>query len=99
DPPPIGRANLPPTSRLLLGSLVLGFADLDPATAQETWEAPIAPYDRPAAELIMTRDMGKKLWSLLLRKRDPIAEEFVLLDENDRRALSIAYAIADVLKL
>jgi predicted phage terminase large subunit-like protein len=99
DPPPLGRAILPPTSPLLLDSLVLAFADLDPANAQETWEAPIAPYDRPAAELIMTREMGKKIWSLLLRKRDPIAEVFVLLDDNERRALSIAYAIADVLTL
>jgi predicted phage terminase large subunit-like protein len=99
DPPPLGRANPPPTSPLLLGSLMLAFADLDPANAQQTWEAPIAPYDRPAAELIMTRDMGKKLWSLLLRRRDPIAEVFVLLDDNEGRALSIAYAIADVLKL
>jgi predicted phage terminase large subunit-like protein len=100
DPPLVGPVQEPPpTSALLLGSLVLAFADLDPADAQETWNAPVAHHNRPAAELIMTRDMGKKLWALLLRKRDPFPEVFVLQDDNERRALSVAYAIADVLRL
>jgi hypothetical protein len=54
---------------------------------------------RPAAELIMTRELGKKLWAFLLRRRDPAPELFVLQDENVRRALSMAYAIVDVLRL
>src|SRR5438128_1922988 len=100
DPSPVGQAELPPqNSHVLLASLALAFADLDPADVQESWGVSIPPYDRPAEALIMTRDMGKKLWSLLLRKRDPFAEMFVLQDDIERRALSLAYAIADVLRL
>ena len=76
DPPPAGSAAEPspgPGPGRLPGSLALAFADLDPADLQETWGAPLAPYGRAAAELIMTEAMGKKLWSFLLRKRDPAA--------------------------
>ena len=47
----------------------------------------------------MTREIGKKLWGFLLRKRDVQTLLFVILDEGDRRALSIAYGIADALGL
>jgi hypothetical protein len=77
----------------------LAFADIDPAAHQETWQMPVAPYNRPAEELVLDREMGKKLWSQLLRRRDPIAEVFVLQDENEHRALSVAYGIADALGL
>jgi len=100
DPPPVGKADLPlPRSDQLLDSLVLSFADLAPADFQERWGERLAPYDRTVDELIMTPAMGKKLWSFLLRKRDPWPEVFVLRDDGDRRALSVAYAIADVLGL
>jgi predicted phage terminase large subunit-like protein len=100
DPPPVGKPDLPsPQSDLLLGSLVLEFADLDPADCQETWNEVISPYGQTAEKLIMTQEIGKKLWSFLLRKRDPAPGAFVLQDDGDRRALSMAYAICDVLRL
>jgi predicted phage terminase large subunit-like protein len=100
DPPPAGSATeASPESGRLPACLALAFADLDPADLQETWGAPLAPYGRSAAELIMTEAMGKKLWSFLLRKRGPAPAVFVLQDDGDRRALSLAYAIADVLGL
>jgi hypothetical protein len=100
DPPPVGKVDRPaPESNLLLGSLMLAFADLDPADLQEMWGQPVPLYDQPADQLIMTKEMGKKLWSFLLRKRDPFPELFVLQDDQERRVLSLAYAIADVLRL
>jgi len=98
DPPPVPKADLPTRgSDKLLDCLELPFADLDPADLQESWGQPVPAYDRTADQLIMTRELGKKLWSFLLRRRDPVAEVFVLQDDGDRRALSLAYAIADVL--
>jgi hypothetical protein len=100
DPRAIGVLDPPlPTSDRLLGSLVLPLADLDPADLQENWGEMLPGYDRPAEQLIMTPELGKKLWSFLLRRRDPAPGVFVLQDEGDRRALSVAYAIADVLGL
>jgi hypothetical protein len=100
DPPPLGKEERPPRgSGPLLDGLVLAFADLDPADLQENWGALVPPYQRPAEELIMTRELGKKLWSFLLRRRDPAPELFVLQDDNERRGLSLAYAIADVPRL
>jgi predicted phage terminase large subunit-like protein len=99
DPPPVGKSRLPRPGDRLLASVELAFADIDPAAHQETWQMPVAPYNRPAEELVLDREMGKKLWSQLLRRRDPIAEVFVLQDENERRALSVAYGIADALDL
>jgi predicted phage terminase large subunit-like protein len=100
NPPPLGKVDLPSQgANHLPDSLGLAFADLDPADHQETWGAPIPPYDRTADQLIMTPALGKKLWSFLLRKRDPAPEVFLLQDDGDRRALSLAYAICDVLRL
>jgi hypothetical protein len=100
DPAPVGKADLPP-HRLdkLLGSLVLPFADLDPADHQATWNEPIAPFGQTADKLIMNREVGKKLWGFLLRPRDPNPSVIVLQDEDsgDRRALSVAYALSDML--
>ncbi len=91
DPPPVGAE--PPES------LVLSFADLDPADLQDTWGEPIPPYDQPAEQLIMTPALGKKLWSFLRRQRNATPEVIVLQDDGDRRALSMAYAICETLHL
>ena len=100
DPPPVGKADPPPQpSDQLLGYLMLAFADLDPAEHQDTWGEPIPPYDQPAEQLLMTRELGKKFWSFLLRRRDPFPGVIVLQDDGDRRALSMAYGIVDVLGL
>jgi hypothetical protein len=100
DPAPLGKPDPQyQVSDQLLGSLVLTFADLDPADLQEKWGELIPPYDRTADQLTMTRELGKKLWSFLLRQRDPAPEVIVLQDEGDRRAISLAYAICDSLRL
>jgi predicted phage terminase large subunit-like protein len=83
----------------LLGWLQLSFADLDPADCQETWAEAVAPFGQTPDQLIMTQPLGKKLWSFLLRKRDPTPAVYLLEDDNERRALSVAYAICDSLGL
>ena len=40
-------------SNRLLASVELAFADIDPAAHQETWQMPVAPYNRPAEELVL----------------------------------------------
>src|SRR5439155_13924080 len=98
DPPPVGKAEPPAQgAKQRLGWLALAFADLDPADLQATWNEPIAPYGRLAAEVIMTRELGKRLWSFLLRRLEAGPEIIVLQDDRERRALSLAYAIVDVL--
>jgi predicted phage terminase large subunit-like protein len=100
DPAPVGKVDV-----LSLGSvppadtIVLPFADFDPAELQDTWGEPIAAYGRTPDQLIMIREIGKKLWYFLRRRRGWEPEVIVLQDNGDRRALSLAYAIADVLRL
>lgn len=79
------------------GTLVLRFNDLCPQELQDVWDAPVAPYDQLPQDLIMARDDAKKFWAFVLKKRDPGAEILVIQDDGDRRALSLAYAVCDVL--
>lgn len=76
----------------LLGTLTLNFQDLAPSELQQDW------LDKPELEShIMKPEEGKKLWAFLLKKRDPQARSYVLVDstEDSRRAISCAAAIAD----
>lgn len=84
----------------LIGMTTLRFADLDPADFQDRWESPVEPYGCPPAEVVMAPDQGKKLWSFLVKRRDPPAEAIAIHDEDPscRRGLSVAMAIADVLR-
>lgn len=83
----------------LLDSLSLSFVDLSPEERQDRWGESVSPYGRPPAELVMQREHGKKLWSFLLKKRDPGPEVIVFCDSGDRRATSVAYAVADQMRL
>lgn len=76
----------------LVDHLTLSFLDLDPAELQDTWneEIPLRLF-RP--------ELGKQLWRFLLKKRSPPPELIVVQDQGDRRALSCAYALCDVLGL
>jgi hypothetical protein len=71
------------------------FADLDPAECQETWDQPITPYGQSAEHVMMTADIGKKLWSFLRRQRNQESAVIVVHDSGDRRALSLAMGIAE----
>lgn len=72
------------------------FADLDPDDHQDTWNDPVPPWGKPAAELVMTREHGKRFWAWLLKRRDPSPELWVFAGD-DRRPDAAAKAVADVL--
>lgn len=96
DPDPLGTEELPTHGLTrLAGTLKLRFACLSPADYQDRWEEPLPDYQKPPAEVIMTRDHGKKLWGFLLKKRDFAPQIFVLHDDNLDRGLSLACAVCD----
>lgn len=76
----------------LLGSLCLQFDDINPAEVQDAWEESLG-------ERIIKPEHGKKIWSLITKKRDPAYQVIVIQDEgeDDRRVMSIACAICDQL--
>lgn len=94
---PITAEDVPLTN--LQEQMLVQFADIIPANYQETWDQPIAPYDRPAAELVMTREHGKQLWRFLTKNRTPPPELYVLVEESGNRSDAIAKAITDVLRI
>jgi predicted phage terminase large subunit-like protein len=102
DPEPVGKPELP-KHRIgkLVGSVVLSFLDSSAEEHQSTWTALVPGYGKPASELLMSRETGKKLWGCLLRKRDTPIEIIAVADGGgaDRRALSVALAICDILHL
>jgi hypothetical protein len=72
--------------------------------SQTRWDESLEPYGGLAAhEIVMQRDHARRLWAFLLRqlsgKAAPIPEVLVVSDEGDRRALSVALAVADGLPL
>ena len=83
----------------LLDTLHLEFADLDPAEVQQAWHEPVEPYGCLASELILKPEQAKRLWVFVLKKRDPPPELIVVQDQGDRRALSVALALCDTLRL
>lgn len=90
--PPVGIAKL-------ADSAVLTFADVDPSEHQATWSDPIEPWGVKAEELIATRDHGRKLWTIVAKRRESPVEVVVLADDGDGRAMSTAMGICDVMRL
>ena len=91
---------LPPHAlTALVDSLTLTFADINTADYQEQWNSPVEPYGKLPADLVMTRDHGKKMWAWLLKKREPAPEVYFLVDDGTRVAESVAKGIADVLRI
>lgn len=84
----------------LADSLLLHFADIDPGEIQDRWGEPLEGGALPE-EAVMTREHGKRLWSFLTRRRDPYPELIVVQDlgGGDRRARSVARAVAECLRL
>jgi len=103
DPSPDVNGALPPhgLSKLLEG-VNFTFGDIDPSEYQEKWNIPLPEYnDLMVDEVKMTVDHGKKLWSTITKKRDPMWQVLILCDEGgeDRRAFSLALGICDSLHL
>ncbi len=81
----------------LLDTLVLTFSDLIPEEHQSTWDQPVEKYGVAADQLIMNRDHARKLWVFLNKKRDKTPLALVFQDDGDRRAMSMAQAVCNVL--
>jgi hypothetical protein len=102
DPQSVGTLELPKHGLAkLLGSVLLPFLDSTAEEHQPTWTQPVAPYGKPASDLLMNRETGKQLWRCLLGKRDTPVEVIVIMDQggSDRRGVSVALGICDVLGL
>ena len=78
-------------------SLILSFADIEPEAYQDRWQDPVEPWLLPPSELIMGREHGKKLWAFLMKQRGMPPEVFVFV--GDKRAVSVAHAVRDVMRL
>jgi hypothetical protein len=91
-------AHVPPHALgKLLGHLNLVFADVTPEEHKDTWHDLIPPYGKPVSEVMLDQTSGKRLWHFLLRQHDCNPEVYVIVDDGDRRALSLAYAVCDAL--
>jgi predicted phage terminase large subunit-like protein len=90
SPPPLEHC-LPK----LLDTLRLQFADLSPEEVQGRWNTPL-PNGALPETVLLTRELGKRLWSFVVRRRDPAAGAVIITDHgaSDRRAESIALGMA-----
>ncbi len=81
----------------LLDTLTLTFSDLIPEEHQASWDQPLEKYGVVADQLIMSRDHARKLWVFLTKKRDKVPLALVFQDDGDRRAMSMAQAVCQIL--
>lgn len=83
----------------IIGSLVVSFADIQPAEYQDRWDEPVEEYGKLPVDLILKPEQGKKIWREVLKKRDDPWQVLVIQDNGDRRAVSMALGIAEMLRI
>lgn len=83
----------------LIGSHRSVFANIEPKDYQANWNDPVLPWNQTPENLILTQDTAKRLWAFLMRRRDPNWESLVIVDKDGKKSLSVAMAVADVLRL
>lgn len=83
----------------LTDSLTLRFADIEPENLQEQWETILPEFNAKPADVIITQEQGKKLWSFLLKKRPEATEAIVFVSPNARRAFSVAKVVCQQFRL
>lgn len=82
----------------LLGTHHLRFVALDPNAYQDRWATPVDGYDKSPPDLMVTREQTQKLWGFLTRRRDPVPDTYLFIDDDATRALSVVLAVADVMR-
>ena len=99
--PKIENINDLPSHRLsnLIESLELQFVDIHPSDYQDQWDKTIESYGKKPLELLMNMEDGKHLWLFLLKKRQQNPAVVIFTDDTGRLALSLAYAIADCIRM
>lgn len=99
DPMPLShQEELQHNCQKLVDRSIFHFADLESKDYQSSWEKKIDGYDKLPEEVIITKDIGKKIWNFLLRRRDQNVLTFIFQDYGDNRAISLAYAFCDVMR-
>ena len=89
-----------PENENRLRMCTVAFADINPPEVQEQWSVPYEPYDRPPSQLVVTKELGKRLWVTILKKGGgPAPKMIVVAGNGDRRGLSVAYGICDALRM
>lgn len=85
----------------LLDYRALSFADIQPQEYQDKWDMDIPEFGQKPGEVIMSREDGRYLWQFILKRRDPSPLMYFIVDDGgeDRRGLSVGYAICDALFL
>lgn len=83
----------------LVDTVTLEFADVLPSDYQNRWHEPIEPFGKTVQEIMCTQQHGKRIWSSVLRKRDPMPRLFVICDTNESRSLSTGMALNDTLRV
>lgn len=81
----------------MVDSLVFRCADVDPEDWKSRWEELVPLYNKRCEEVMLSREAARDLWKFLLKNRPQKWE--VLVISGDDRALSLAFAISDVLRL
>ena len=91
-----------PVNENRLRLLWLSFADIEAEKYQDKWDQPCSELNGAIpSKVIFTKEMGKRLWSFILKpaiSHEPAAV-IVVEDDGDRRAYSVAKAIADRLDM
>jgi hypothetical protein len=93
----------------LVDCLTVRFADVDPAEHQKQveegklkWDDELPEHGAPMSTVVFKAEQARELWRFINKQRaDPKHEVLVVQDEGgaDRRALSVAYALCDGLRL
>lgn len=104
DPPTDQGLVMPPSPHgftNMLDKHQVFIADIQPSEYIDTWEEVLPPYNQKPEKLVLDRENGKKLWAFLLKKRETQPDLFVFQDNGgeDRRAHSVALAVADTMGL
>jgi hypothetical protein len=82
----------------VLDTLTLAFADIAPEEVQGRWDHPLPDAALPET-VLLTREMSKRLWSFVVRRRDPAAGAVIIAagGASDHRAESVALGMAAAL--
>ncbi len=95
---PLGK-QLPQTqSDKLIDHVIVTFADLSPADLQQVWDQPLTPWNKLPADLIMSRQHAKSIWSCITRKRTRQPDTILVCGEGSIPQ-SLALGICDALHL
>lgn len=81
-----------------LDTLTLTCLDIEPKDYQDTWESPIPGYGLPPEQLMFSRDLGKRLWNFVLKRRDP-PWEVIVFSGSGNLPLSAAMGVSSGLGL